>query len=73
MSEAAAKLGVSHYAIRRLIKTGVLPARQIVEDAPWQILASDLDLPEVQEALRRRGQRPCRDRADTRTLRLPGT
>lgn len=73
MSDAAKKLGVSHYAIRRLIKNGVLPARQVVEDAPWQIMASDLELPEVQEALRGRGQRPCRDRVDTRTLRLPGT
>jgi hypothetical protein len=73
MSEAAEKLGVSHYAIRRLIKTGVLPARQVVEDAPWQIMASDLELPKVQEALRGRGQRPRRDLADSRTLRLPGT
>lgn len=73
MSDAATKLGVSHYAIRRLIKTGVLPAKQVVEDAPWQIMATDLELPAVQEALRSRGKRPCRDQADTQTLRLPGT
>jgi hypothetical protein len=52
MSEAAAKLGVSHYAIRRLIKTGALPARQVVEDAPWQIMTTDLERPEVQASLR---------------------
>lgn len=76
MSEAAAQLDVSHYAIRCLIKSGVLPARQVVEDAPWQILADDLQRPEVQEALRARGarrRRPCRNPADERTLRLPGT
>lgn len=73
MSEAAAKLGVSAHAIRRLIKSGVLPARQVVEDAPWQILATDLDLPEVQQALRSRVKRPCREARDNRTLRLPGT
>jgi DNA invertase Pin-like site-specific DNA recombinase len=77
MSEAAAQLGVSHYAIRCLIKSRVLPARQVVEDAPWQILAEDLHRPEVEQALRvrsaRRRRRPCRDFADERTLRIPGT
>lgn len=76
MSEAAAQLGVSHYAIRCLIKSGALPARQVVKDAPWQIRADDLRRPEVQEALRARAhhrRRPCRDSANERTLRLPGT
>jgi hypothetical protein len=76
MSEAAAQLGVSHYAIRCLIKSGALPARQVVEDAPWQIMADDLRRPEVQQALRARAgrrRRPCRNSADGRTLRLPGT
>jgi DNA invertase Pin-like site-specific DNA recombinase len=74
MSEAAEKLGVSHYAVRTLIKSGVLPARQVVEDAPWQIMADDLRRPEVREALRTRtDRRPCRDSANDRTLRIPGT
>lgn len=75
MSEAAAQLSVSHYAIRCLIQSGVLPARQVVKDAPWQIMADDLRLPEVQQALRARAghHRPCRDSADERTLHLPGT
>lgn len=76
MSEAAAQLGVSHYAIRRLIKTGVLPARQVVMDAPWQIMAEDIHRPEVAEALRARAgraRRPCRDSANELTLRIPGT
>lgn len=76
MSEAASHLDVSHYTIRCLIKSGVLPARQVVEDAPWQIMADDLRRPEVEEALRaragRRG-RPYRDSARERTLRIPGT
>lgn len=75
MSEAAALLGVSHYAIRCLVKSSVLPARQVVTDAPWQIMADDLGRPEVQEALRARAnrRRPCRDPADDRKLRIPGT
>jgi DNA invertase Pin-like site-specific DNA recombinase len=76
MSEAAAQLGVSHYAIRCLIKSGILPARQVVEDAPWQIMADDLRRPDIQQALRARAwrrRRPCRNSADEQTLRLPGT
>jgi len=76
MTEAAETLGVSHYAIRCLIKSGVLPARQVVEDAPWQIMVDDLRRPEVQLALRardRRRRRPRRISPDQRTLRLPGT
>jgi hypothetical protein len=76
MSEAAAQLRVSHYAIRSLIKAGVLPARQVVMDAPWQIMAEDLGRPEVARALRARAgraRRPCRDSTQELTLRIPGT
>jgi DNA invertase Pin-like site-specific DNA recombinase len=75
MSEAAKQCGVSHAAIRKLIVDGILPAKQTVPDAPWQILAVDLDQPEVQEALRNRAKRgrPCRISRDDRTLRIPGT
>jgi hypothetical protein len=75
MLEAARKIGVSCHMIRKAIKSGVLPARQVVFDAPWQILADDLDRPEVRAALSSptgRG-RPCRNSADTRTLVIPGT
>ena len=76
MVEAAAKAAVSCHVIRRLIKSGILPARQVLFDAPWQILATDLERPEVQQALRRRTQRagrPCRNSRDDRTLKIPGT
>lgn len=73
MSEAAARLGVTAHEIRRLIKSGVLPARQVIEDAPWQIMSDDLVRPEVQQALRSRGKHPRRKSVDTRSLRIPGT
>jgi len=76
MLEAAQKLGVTCHVIRKLIKTGVLPARQVIKDAPWQILAADLERPEVREALRRRrtrGGRPCRVAGDEQNLVIPGT
>jgi hypothetical protein len=75
MVEAAAKAGVSCHAIRKLIRSGILPARQVLFDAPWQILASDLDRPDVQEALRCRGRRPgrpCRNSRAEGTLKIPG-
>lgn len=73
MSEAATQLEVTPHEIRRLIKSGILPARQVIEDAPWQIMAADLERPEVQQALRSRGKRPRRKSAGNRTLRIPGT
>ncbi len=76
MVEAAAKMGVSCHAIRKLIRDGILPAKQYVFDAPWQIVAADLERPEVLGALRRRRKRagrPCRNSRDGRTLVIPGT
>jgi DNA invertase Pin-like site-specific DNA recombinase len=76
MVEAAEKVDVSCYAIRKLIRDGILPAKQYVFDAPWQILATDLERPDVTYALRRRRKRagrPCRNSRDNRTLVIPGT
>ncbi len=75
MSETAEKLGVSAHAVRKLIQEKILPAKQHVFDAPWQIQATDLEKPEVQEALKnrqRRAGRPCRISRDDRTLEIPG-
>lgn len=51
MCEAARNLGVTSHVIRKLIQQNLLPARQLLPDAPWQILASDLKRPEVQAAI----------------------
>jgi DNA invertase Pin-like site-specific DNA recombinase len=59
MRDAAAKLGVSHHQIRKLIKAGVLASEQIMPDAPHQIRAADLVSERVVAALKRKG-RPCR-------------
>lgn len=52
--EAAQQLGVSSHVIRKLISGGMLPAHQVIANAPWQIQSTDLQLPAVQEALRSR-------------------
>lgn len=76
MVEAAKILSVSCHVIRKLIRDGILPAKQYVFDDPWQILAVDLERPAVAAALRSRRKlagRPCRDSRDHRTLMIPGT
>jgi hypothetical protein len=47
------------HTIRRLIKSGVLPAVQVVPGAPYQIRADDLASESVKSAMARKG-RPCR-------------
>ncbi|MER9871402.1 recombinase family protein [Mesorhizobium sp. M0136] len=66
MTEAAKALGVTNHAIRRLIKTRVLPAAQVVPGAPYQIRADDLASGSIKTAVARKG-RPCRV-ADMDTL-----
>jgi excisionase family DNA binding protein len=59
LSEAAKMLSVTHHAIRRLIRDGVIAAEQVVPGAPYQIRASDLHDARVASALERRS-RPYR-------------
>ena len=66
MTEAAMALGVTNHAIRRLIKTGMLSAVQVVPGAPCQIRAEDLASESIKTAVARKG-RPCRT-ADATTL-----
>jgi hypothetical protein len=53
LAEAAAKLQVHPCRARKLIEGGVLPARQVVPNAPWLIKPQDLDSIAVQDSLRR--------------------
>jgi hypothetical protein len=48
LAQAAAELKVSPGVVRKLLETDVLPAKQIVADAPWMIQRADLQRPEVQ-------------------------
>ena len=50
LHEAASRLGVSKMTVVRLIKDGVLPAKQACIGAPYVIREADLDLPEVRHA-----------------------
>jgi DNA invertase Pin-like site-specific DNA recombinase len=50
LEQAARALNVSTTAVQTLIRKAILPARQVVECAPWIIERKDLDLPAVQAA-----------------------
>ena len=72
LRDAAAKLGVSHHQVRKLIKAGVLASEQIMPDAPHQIRAAELESERVAAALKRKG-RPCRGGPENQTSMFPDT
>jgi DNA invertase Pin-like site-specific DNA recombinase len=72
LRDAAAKLGVSHHQVRKLIKAGVLVSNQIIPDAPHQIRAADLASEQVVAALERKG-RPCRADSQNQISMFPDT
>jgi len=72
MSEAAAKLGVSHYRICCLIRDRILPADQVVPGAPYQIRAFDLGTDAVVAAISRT-HRPCRNNSENQLPMFPST
>jgi len=51
LHEAASRLGVSKMTVVRLIRDGLLPARQVCVGAPYVICEDDLDHPAVRRAL----------------------
>lgn len=52
LEEAAKKLGVSNSTVRRLIKSKVITARQVVLCAPWQIEQAELEKETVKNIVR---------------------
>lgn len=72
MTEAAKELGVTNHVIRRLIKDGILPAKRLVEGAPYQIHADDLNAEVVQAAIAPKGH-PCRAVSQDQLSMFPNT
>jgi hypothetical protein len=59
LEEAAARLGISHKVVRRLIESEVIAATQVVPCAPWEIQAEAIQTDRVLQeiATLRRGPR----------------
>jgi excisionase family DNA binding protein len=53
LTEAACRLGVSKMTVVRLIRDGLLPARQVCARAPYVILEEDLVRPAIRQAIAR--------------------
>jgi hypothetical protein len=73
MWDAAAALGVPDQVIRKLIQCGLLPAKQVMPDAPWQIRVEDLRTPQVLEAFQKRRTSPRGARKPRRSAKRPIT
>lgn len=72
---AASRLQICVSSVHRLIREGVLPAKQIMPSAPWQIPVAALDSEAVRIGVRGVVERRPRNFAilqDEKTLRLPG-
>lgn len=69
LNEAAAKLGVGFWIVRKLVQQKILPASQVVPCAPWQIDPAALESEPVRAALERlRAQGTLLPRRDSATL-----
>jgi excisionase family DNA binding protein len=64
LAEAAAILQVSTMTILRIIRSGILPARQLCTGAPWVINAADLDGDAIKTAASGRRQKPLTHNPD---------
>lgn len=76
LNQAADRLGVGPWVLRRLITRGLLEATQVVPCAPWQIDPSVLDTAAIrhaaQEVVEGRTRRPRSRIGDVHTLEIPG-
>jgi len=75
LNQAADRLGVGPWVLRRLITRGLLQATQVVPCAPWQLDPSVLDTDAIRNAAREvqgRTRRPRSRIGDLHTLEIPG-
>jgi hypothetical protein len=75
VDKAALHLGICVGSVRKLIRSGVLPATQLLPSAPWQIPVAALDTEAVKIGVReivRRRPRNYWILQDVKTLALPG-
>lgn len=75
VDETARRLGIAVGSVLRLIRSGCIPATQLMDSAPWQVPVAVLDSDAVRIGVREIvSRRPSNFAAlhDVKTLRLPG-
>lgn len=75
ITHAAERLGICTGSVRALIRSGVLPATQVLPGAPWEIQLDAFSRDEVRIGVQKIvDRRPMNSQAlqDLKTLRLPG-
>jgi hypothetical protein len=75
VDETARRLKICVGSVLRLIREGILPAKQLMSSAPWQVPVAALDTEAVKIGVRAVVERRPRNfevYQDERTLKLPG-
>jgi DNA invertase Pin-like site-specific DNA recombinase len=76
LNQAADRLGVGPWVLRRLITRGLLEATQVVPCAPWQLAPAVLDTDAIRiaakEVVQGRTRRPGSRIGNVHTLEIPG-
>lgn len=75
VDETARRLGICVGSVLRLIREGILPAKQLMPSAPWQVPVAALDTESVKIGVRAVIERRPRNfevLQDEKTLKLPG-
>ncbi|WP_407674592.1 helix-turn-helix domain-containing protein [Paraliomyxa miuraensis] len=75
ITQAAEHLGVCVASVKTLIRSGLLPASQILPGAPWEIPPDALSSEQVRIGVQKIvDRRPANSQVlqDLKTLRLPG-
>ena len=75
VDKAAIRLGICVGSIYKLIRTGILPATQLMQSAPWQIPVAALETDAVRSGVRQiieRRPKYYRRFQEDKTLKLPG-
>jgi len=75
VDETARRLQIGVGSVLRLIREGILPAKQLMPSAPWQVPVAALDTESVRIGARAIAERRPRNfyiLQDEKTLRLPG-
>jgi excisionase family DNA binding protein len=68
LNEAADILNLSPMTVLRMIRSGILTAKQLRKGAPWVIRSEDLEKPDVADRANANHKRPPTSNPDQQTI-----